>query len=94
MCSRDKATPVSQFLGHVGLGGTQGGLQGSGGFEVGWHTQILSQSEKSGKVRKIWVTSAGEGRQGSADTLIRMHILSQHPQLLGEPASSTEASLC
>lgn len=42
-CSRDRTTSDSQSLGHVNLGGTQGGLQGSGGFEVGWYTQTMNQ---------------------------------------------------
>lgn len=57
---------VLQFLGRVALGGTQGGWQGSVGFEVGWYThrsmnRVLSQPVKSGKVHKIWVTSVGGG---------------------------------
>lgn len=59
----------------------------------GWVPEAC-KAEGVRRVLKIWVTSVGEGNYGSADTLIRMHTLSQHPRLLGEPASSTEASLC
>lgn len=60
-----------------------------------WVPEACKAEEvREGPQEDLGDLGVGEGKYGSADTLIRMHTLSQHPRLLGEPASSTEASLC